>query len=51
MRTRNLKESVVVWREAVLEEVQGIVQQVCLLTVPQLRAELNRLRVLAHSFV
>jgi vacuolar protein sorting-associated protein 54 len=33
VRTRNLKESIVVWREAVLEEVQGIVQQVRLLTV------------------
>jgi vacuolar protein sorting-associated protein 54 len=33
VRTRNLKESVVVWREAVLEEVHGIVQQVRLLTV------------------
>lgn len=27
VRTRNLRESVVVWRDVVLEEVQGIVQQ------------------------
>jgi vacuolar protein sorting-associated protein 54 len=51
VRTRNLRESVVVWRDVVLEEVQGIVQQVHLLTVPQLIAELNCLRVLARSFV
>jgi vacuolar protein sorting-associated protein 54 len=33
VRTRNLRESVVVWRDVALEEVQGIVQQVRLLTV------------------
>jgi vacuolar protein sorting-associated protein 54 len=31
--TRNLRESIVVWRDVALEEVQGIVQQVRLLTV------------------
>jgi vacuolar protein sorting-associated protein 54 len=33
VRTRNLRESVTVWRDVVLEEVQGIMQQVRLLTV------------------
>jgi vacuolar protein sorting-associated protein 54 len=36
VRTRNLRESVVVWREVVLGEVQGIVQQVRLLTFANL---------------
>ena len=36
VRTRNLRESIAVWRDVVLEEVQGIVQQVRLSTVAKL---------------
>ena len=51
VRTRNLKESVAVWRDVVLEQVQGIVQQVRLLTVAELGEKLNCSRVVARRFV
>ena len=51
VRTRNLKESVAVWRDVVLEEVQGIVQQVRLLTFAELGETLKHSRVIARRFV
>jgi hypothetical protein len=51
VRTGNLRESVTAWRDVVLEEVQGIMQQVRIWQLPRLGEQLNRLRVAACTFI